>query len=124
MIDASGIDWERTLPDLSDVADRTIKDHPGDPCTCSIEGHDPADERISDIAIGIDHQHIARPDDFESAKNGEVIAGAGAHCHSCACQRSRVMIRLEPGTAPVALQLVTEESDRDLFQSCDDLRIG
>ena len=103
MIDASGVNRERTLPDLGNVADRTIEDHPGDAGACRIEGHDPADERIVDIAIGIDHQHIARPADIEGAKDGEVIAGAGAHCHSCARQRSRLMIRLRalycPGCA-------------------------
>ena len=59
--------------------------------------------------------------DIESPKNCEVIAGAGAHRHRCARQRGRVMIGLEPGTAPVALQLVTEKGDRNLFQSCDEL---
>jgi hypothetical protein len=94
MIDASGIDWERPLPDLGDVADRAIDDHPGNPCGCRIECHDTADERIGDIAIGVDHQHIAWPDDVESAKNCEIIAGACAHGDSCARKRSRVVIGL------------------------------
>jgi hypothetical protein len=35
-----------------------------------------------------------------------------------------VMIGMEAGAAPVALQLVTEKSDWDLLQSCNELRIG
>ena len=74
-----------------DVADRAV-DHIA--CSAPVFGdvlHDLADQRPRLVAAAIDHDHVARPDQFERPVDRKIVAGPRAHGERDAYQLAAAM---------------------------------
>ena len=88
---------------------------PARPSGGGVEGHDPADERIVAVAVGVDDHHVAGPAVVEGAQDREVVAAAGPDRHGGSGERRRAVIGQQPVAAAIAPELVAEQRHRDVL---------
>src|SRR5665213_248406 len=115
--DAGGIDRKTQAAQRIGVPDRAVDD---DACDLAIDGvadHDFADDRIGQVAAGIDHDDVAGRGDIECLVHHQIVAGARLHRESRAGKDAAGVIGPQPRTAAgQARHAIADVGDRQWLE--------
>jgi hypothetical protein len=93
------------------------------PASSPIDGiavHDLADDRIGEIAAGVDHHDIAGRSDIQRLVRHQIIAGARLHGERRTRKHTFAMIRPQPWPAAgQARHAIADIGDRQRSETCE-----